>query len=189
LRRDAFRGECSRKMPMKLATTVCALLLRAIAVPATAAPQPAKPVPANLYTGRWYEIARTPNHLQIDCEASTTDFSGWVAGVFSAVQTCHSGAPGGPKRTVTVQGHVLPESQNAKMQLAMLGGLISKEYWILDRSQDNAWLIMATPDARYVWLMSRQPVLSAAARAAAMSRLQALGFNLGRLAFPQQIAQ
>jgi len=175
---------------MKLATAVCAFLLLAIAVPAAAAaPQPTKPVPANLYTGRWYEIARTPNHMQTDCEASTTDFSGWSAGAFSAVQTCHSGAPSGPKRTISVQGHVLPASQNAKMQLAMLGGLISKEYWILDRSQDNAWLIMSTPDARYVWLMSRQPVLSAAARAAAMSRLQALGFNLGRLAFPQQIAQ
>jgi len=175
---------------MKLATAVCAFLLLAIAVPAAAAaPQPTKPVPANLYTGRWYEIARTPNHMQTDCEASTTDFSGWSAGVFSAVQTCHSGAPSGPKRTISVQGHVLPASQNAKMQLAMLGGLLSKEYWILDRSQDSAWLIMATPDARYVWLMSRQPVLSAAARQAAMSRLQALGFNLGRLAFPQQLTR
>jgi apolipoprotein D and lipocalin family protein len=175
---------------MKLATAVCAFLALATAAPAiAAAPQPTKPVPAFLYTGRWYEIARTPNHIQVDCEASTTDFSGWAAGVFSAVQTCHSGTPAGPKRTISVQGHVLPASQNAKMQLAMLGGLISKEYWILDRSQDNAWLIMSTPDARYVWLMSRQPVLNAAARQAAMARLQALGFNLGRLAFPRQLAQ
>jgi apolipoprotein D and lipocalin family protein len=176
-------------MSMKLATSVCTFVLMAAAMPAAAtapAPQPTKPVPANLYTGRWYEIARTPNHMQSDCQASTTDFSGWAAGVFSAVQTCHSGAPSGPKRTVAVQGRVLPASQNAKMQLAMLGGLISKEYWILDRAQDNAWLIMATPDAHYVWLMSRQPVLSAAARQAAMARLQALGFNLGRLAFQQQ---
>jgi apolipoprotein D and lipocalin family protein len=178
-------------MCMKLASAACAFLLMATAGAAVAGapPQPAKPVPAYLYTGRWYEIARTPNHLQTDCQASTTDFSGWTAGVFSAVQTCHSGAPSGPKRTISVQGHVLPASQNAKMQLAMLGGLISKQYWILDHSQDNAWLIMATPDARYVWLMSRHPVLSAAARAAAMSRLQALGFNLERLAFPQQLAQ
>jgi apolipoprotein D and lipocalin family protein len=174
---------------MKLASAVCGLLLLATTVPAAAAaPQPAKPVPAYLYTGRWYEIARTPNHMQTDCEASTTDFSGWAAGAFSAVQTCHSGTPSGPKRTINVHGRVLPASQNAKMQLAMLGGLISKEYWILDRSQDNAWLIMSTPDAHYVWLMSRQPVLSAAARAAAMSRMQALGFNLGRLSFPQQLA-
>ena len=176
---------------MKLTSAACALVaLLGLLSPALASiPQPARPVPANLYSGRWYEIARTNNHMQADCLASTTDFSGWQGGAFSAVQTCHSGAPSGPKRTISVQGHVLPASQNAKMQLAMLGGLISKEYWILDRSQDDAWLIMATPDARYVWLMSRQPVLSAAARQAAMSRLQALGFNLERLAFPQQLTR
>jgi apolipoprotein D and lipocalin family protein len=125
--------------------------------------------------------------MENDCQASTTDFSGWAGGAFSAVQTCHAGAPSGPKHTVSVQGHVLPASQNAKIQLGMLGGLISKEYWMLDHSADNAsWLIMSTADLRYVWLMSRQPVLSQSARAAAFARMQQMGFNLSRLAFPQQ---
>jgi apolipoprotein D and lipocalin family protein len=174
-------------MSMKLAAA-CALLCLFATAPAYAAQiQPAKPVAAALYTGRWYEIARTPNHMQADCSAPTTDFSGWAAGVFSAVQTCHSGAPTGPTHTTSVSGHVLPASQNTKMQLGILGGLISKEYWILDHSPDNAtWLIMSTADLRYVWVMSRQPVLSPAARAAAFARLQQMGFNLQRLAFPQQ---
>ena len=145
---------------MKLASAVCGLLLLATTVPAAAAaPQPAKPVPAYLYTGRWYEIARTPNHMQTDCEASTTDFSGWAAGAFSAVQTCHSGTPSGPKRTISVHGRVLPASQNAKMQLAMLGGLISKEYWILDHSPDNAsWLIMSTSEQVMMSAGEREPI-------------------------------
>jgi apolipoprotein D and lipocalin family protein len=174
---------------MKLAAAACALFCLLVAAPACAAQlQPAKPVAPVLYTGRWYEIARTPNRMQADCAAPTTDFSGWAAGVFSAVQTCHSGAPSGPKHTISVSGHVLPASQNAKMQLGMLGGLISKEYWILDHSPDNAsWLIMSTSDRRYVWLMSRQPVLSAPARADAFARMQEMGFNLARLAFPQQL--
>ncbi|MEJ0067299.1 MAG: hypothetical protein WDM85_19390 [Caulobacteraceae bacterium] len=65
---------------------------------------------------------------------STTDFSGWRGGAFSAVQTCHKGSPTGPKQNVSVQGHVLPSSGNAKIQLGMLGGLISREYWILDHA-------------------------------------------------------
>lgn len=173
---------------MKLTSAACALVaLLGLAGPAlAAAPQPAKPVPVNLYSGRWYEIARTSNKMQADCLASTTDFSGWRSGAFSAVQTCHKGAPSGPKQTISVQGHVLPSSGNAKMQLGMLGGLISREYWILDHADDNNWLIMATSDGRYVWLMSRQPAITAAARAAAIGRMQQLGLNLTRLAFPQQ---
>jgi apolipoprotein D and lipocalin family protein len=150
--------------------------------------QPTKPVAANLYTGRWYEIARTPNKMQADCEAATTEFSGWAAGVFKAVQTCHKGAPTGPAQLTRVDGKVLPATQNTKMQLGMLGGLISQEYWILDHADDNHWLIMCTANQRYVWLLSRAPVLSAAEKAQAMARLQQLGFSLARLAFPQQIA-
>ena len=76
---------------MKLLSAACALVaLLGLAGPAlAAAPQPAKPVAANLYSGRWYEIARTTNKMQADCQASTTDFSGWRGGAFSAVQTCH----------------------------------------------------------------------------------------------------
>jgi apolipoprotein D and lipocalin family protein len=173
---------------MKLTSAACALIaLLGLASPALASiPQPARPVPTNLYSGRWYEIARTSNHMQADCLASTTDFSGWQGGAFSAVQTCHKGAVSGPTTSVTVQGHVLPASQNAKIQLAMLGGLISREYWILDHAEDNGWLIMTTSDGHYVWLMSRKPVIPPAVRAAAVGRMQQLGLNLTRLIFPLQ---
>jgi apolipoprotein D and lipocalin family protein len=90
-------------------------------------------------------------------------------------------------KTMTVQGRVLPASGNAKMQLGLLGGLISKEYWILDHADDNGWLIMTTSDGRYVWLMSRRPVITAAVKAAAIGRMQQLGLNLSRLAFPQPL--
>src|SRR5271154_7228203 len=170
-----------RMKSVSAALTIVALL--GLAAPAWAVPQPAKPVAPNLYSGRWYEIARTNNKMQADCQASTTDFSGWRGGAFSAVQTCHKGSPTGPKQTVSVQGHVLPASQNAKMQLAMLGGLISREYWILDHADDNNWLIMTTADGRYVWLMSRQPVVPQAVKAAAIGRMQQLGLNLTKLAF------
>jgi len=155
-------------------------------MPAPAVKAQPKPAPASLYSGRWYEIARTPNSMQGDCQAATTDFSNWAAGAFKAVQTCHKGAPTGPVKVMKVDGKVLPSSQNAKIQLGILGGLISQEYWILDHASDNAWLIMSTANERYVWLMSRAPVLTAAQKATAMSRLQHLGFDLARLTYPQQ---
>ncbi|MFI4933854.1 MAG: lipocalin family protein [Caulobacterales bacterium] len=159
----------------------------ALVAPAMAAsPQPAKPVAANLYSGRWYEIARTPNRIQSDCQGSTSDFSGWASGAFSVVQTCHKGSVDGPKQTYSARGHVLPASENAKMKLGFMGGLISQEYWIVDHSDDNLWAIMARYDGRYVWLLSRRPVLDQGAKAHAMARMQALGFDMTRLAFPQQ---
>jgi apolipoprotein D and lipocalin family protein len=176
------------KMKLTLGISVVAALLAAAAPALAGQLQPARPVAPNLYSGRWYEIARTPNKIQADCEGATTEFSSLSPGGFQVVQTCHKGAPTGPLHTVSAHGQILPASQNAKMQLGLLGGLIPQQYWILDHSDDNAWLIMAVPSDRYVWLMSRRPVLDAKARAAALARLQQLGFNLQRLAFPKQPA-
>lgn len=155
-------------------------------MPAPAVKAQPKPASTALYSGRWYEIARTPNSMEGDCQAGTYEFSNWAAGAFKAVQTCHKGAPSGPLKVMRVDGRVLPASQNAKIQLGILGGLVSQEYWILDHAVDNSWLIMSTANQRYVWLMSRAPALSAAQKAAALGRVQKLGFDLARLTFPQQ---
>ena len=161
-----------------------ALLISASAVLA-ANPQPVKSVTPELYSGRWYEIARTPNKLQADCQGSTSDFRHWDAGKFSVVQTCHKGSPDGPARTMSASGEVLT-SDNAKIRLGFLGGLISKEYWILDHSDDNSWAIMSTVEGRYVWLLSRSPVLDPTEKARALGRMSELGFDCSRLAFPLQ---
>lgn len=155
-------------------------------MPAPAVKVQPKPASTAIYSGRWYEIARTPNGMEGDCQAGSYVFSGWTAGAFKAVQTCHKGAPAGPVKVMKVDGKVLPASQNAKITLGILGGLVSQEYWILDHAADNSWLIMSTANQHYVWLMSRAPVLSAAQKAAALARIQHMGFDLARLTFPQQ---
>jgi len=177
------------KLTAALGALAAPLLALCLAVPALAQPlQPAKAVDAGLYTGRWYEIARTPNAMQSDCQGSTTDFASWNGAAFLAVQTCHKGAASGPASVTRVHGKVLAASFNAKMQLAMLGGLVTQQYWILDHAADNRWLIMATPNGKYVWLMARRPTLAAADEAAVMAKLASLGFNPTRLAFPQPAA-
>lgn len=169
------------------ALTAAFALTSAPALATAAPPQPLKPVPAALYSGRWYEIARTHNHMQAGCEASTSDFSDWSSGSFSVTQSCHKGALNGPLQVMKVSGRVLPNCANAKMKLGVLGGLISQEYWIVDHADNGSWAIMDRSDGRYVWLLSRRPTLSPADKAAAMARLRALGFDLSRIDFPQQV--
>ena len=114
---------------MKFLSAACALVA-ALTFGATALagapPQPARPVPANLYSGRWYEIARTNNHMQADCQASTTDFSGWRAGVFSVVQTCHKGAVSGPMTEVNAEPSPRPWHALAYAPLAAVAAAYRK---------------------------------------------------------------
>ncbi|HEX7758641.1 MAG TPA: lipocalin family protein [Caulobacteraceae bacterium] len=150
------------------------------------APQPVRAVATTLFSGRWYEIARTPNMAQKDCQGSSSDFSGWVSGAFAVTQVCHKGSPQGPVKTFNAKAKILPASGNAKMKMSFFGGLVSQEYWILDHADDDNWAIMATPGGNYVWVLSRRPVLDPAAKAVALQRVHTLGYDLSRLAYPQQ---
>jgi len=144
------------------------------------APAPTRPVAASLYSGRWYEIARTPNAGEHDCAAPTNDFSAFLAGAFTLIQTCHT-AKGGV-HVVRSKAQLMAGSQNTRFKVSFLGGLVHQEYWILDTAPDGDWAIMATPGGHYVWLLARQPTLPPAERAAAFARISALGYATDKLA-------
>ena len=150
-------------------------IVLATAAPAFArAPEPARPVPASLYSGRWYEVARTPNGREHSCLQVSSDFSGMTGQAFLLTQTClrRSGAAWANRARATI----VPGTNNAKFKLGFLSGLIQQEYWILDVSPQGDWAILATPGGHYVWLLARRPELSAPTRVAALSRVAALGY-------------
>jgi apolipoprotein D and lipocalin family protein len=160
---------------------ICALA--AVGVAWAGAHPPVRPVPVALYSGRWYEIARTPNTMQKDCQAATSDFQGFDNGVFTVVDTCRKGSPAGPVRVIRARAKIVPASDNTRFRMAFFGGLVHQEYWILDHADDGSWAVMATPGGNYVWLLSRRPSLPPGIQAAALARVGALGYPPSRLIF------
>lgn len=150
-----------------------------------AAPPPAKAVSAEFYSGRWYEIARTPNFGQRDCQAPTTDFTA-EGSTFKVRQICHRGAAIGPEKVFSTTGRIIAGSQNTRFTMSFLGGLRKQEYWVLDCANDHSWAIMATPGGNYVWLISRTPDMPAPTKAIALERVKALGYQ--KLEFPEHPA-
>lgn len=152
-----------------------------------AAKPPAKPVSAAFYSGRWYEIARTPNAGQRNCEAPTTDFTTTDTqggrSSFRVRQICHRGSPLGEEKVFATTGRVLPNSQNTRFTMSFLGGLRKQEYWVLDCAADGSWAIMATPGGNYVWLISRTADMPTSTKAVALERVKELGYE--KLEFPQ----
>ena len=143
------------------------------------APQPAKPVSVALYSGRWYEVARTPNLRERGCKVATSEFSGMAKGAFIVTETCRHAS--GPPRVSVVKAAIVPGSNNAKFRMSIFGGLAHPEFWILDTAPRGDWAIMGTSGGHYVWLLSRQPTLAPAETTAAMARIRALGYPTAKL--------
>lgn len=171
--------------PVLIAATLLALAASPAIAQRKAAPEPSKPVSAELYAGRWYEIARTPNGRQKNCQAPTVDFTN-NAGQRAFSLTCRQGSPAGKASSRGGRIALTDGQRNAKFRASFVGGVIKTDYYILDRAEDSSWALLGTSGGNYVWVLSRTPSLAAAARTAALARAKALGY--ATLEFPQQPA-
>jgi apolipoprotein D and lipocalin family protein len=165
----------------------CALGQAAQATPAPGpAPEPTKPVDPRRYLGRWYEIARLPNKLQIDCQAPTADWSAQNDGSYAVVQTCRQGSPSGPARIWRAAGRIIDVGKNSKIRLGFFGGFIHQDYWIIDRADDYSWCLLSTPSSKWLWIMARRPIVAASLKAALVARAHTLGYDTTRLVYDEQ---
>ena len=152
---------------------------------AQAAITPAKPLDPTRYVGRWYEVARLPNKLQTDCVSGTSDWSRAPDGVFNVVQTCHVAAHG-PAKIWRGAGRIIDAITNSRFRIGFFGGFVHMDYQVLDRGDDYSWCILTAANPKYLWIMSRHPVLGSEQKAALVARAQALGYNTGGLVFDGQ---
>lgn len=145
-----------------------------------AAPAPAHRVDPSNYTGRWYEIARTPNRFQRNCATPFVDYTRDGQTV-RAVQQC---APvnGRNGRVYRSSGHILDPGVNAKVRLTFLG-FWSQDYWVVDHDTAAGWALVGDPAGRFIWVMSRQPNPPQGLRDAALARVRTLGYDTSRLEY------
>ena len=188
----SFRPRRTARTPgqraLDAAPLTLAITLSGLQPASAAAPAPAQPVSREVYSGRWYEIARTSNRVQKGCEYPTTDFQtrGPDASSFILVEACHRTPDGAPSKTTTARGRIVSARENSRFRVSFLGGLIRQEYWILDHAPDNAWLLMGTPGGHFVWLLSRRPVMPPSALTAALTRAGRLGYPRSSLVYADQ---
>lgn len=169
--------------PPLLAAAAAVAALSAAAPAFASAPEPTAKVQPALMAGRWYEVARTPNKLQKNCQAGTAEWTKTADG-FAVVQACRKGSPTAPRTEWKAKAKILDPRTNAKFRMTFFGGVVNQEYWILDTRPDQGWIILGTPGGNYLWLMSQRPSLSSAVKSQALSRIRQLGYDVGRLEFP-----
>jgi apolipoprotein D and lipocalin family protein len=161
------------------------LALAAAVVCTAAAPAPAKPVGREFFTGRWFEIARSPNPNQKDCQAPTYEFAPQPGGGPRFVLTCRKGSPSGPPDRLAVRVRLPKGEDLARFRVVVLGGAIGADYTVLDRDEAYGWALLTMGDGKYVWLLAREPALDGPTRAALALRIGALGYDVRQLVYPR----
>lgn len=154
-----------------------------ITTSAAADPIAQKRVDPLRYAGRWYEVARLPNKLQANCVSVTADWARGSDGVFDVTQTCHTGPAGSEDKTLRASGRFVDTATSATFRMEFLGGLIQRDYLIVDRADDYSWCMLTMPNPKYLWIMSRKPDVSPTEKAALVAHAHGLGYDVTKLVF------
>jgi apolipoprotein D and lipocalin family protein len=152
------------------------------------APQPARAIDAaRLYDGLWLEIGRLPMRLTDGCVAGATTYRLEGPDRLRLRDTCRTDTAQGKEKAIGASAVILDPGTNAKFQARYLGGLITWEFWILDRAEDYSWFISADPTFEKVFIYTRQ-VPNAATLEQLKARVTGLGYDVSRLEFPEPLA-
>ena len=148
------------------------------------APAPVRAVEVDrFYTGRWLEIARLPLRLTDGCVAGATNYEVVSATRVNVRDTCQSGTPEGPEKSLSARAEILDPGTNAKLRVRYLSGLVTWDYWVLDYADDYSWYISADPTFDKLWIYARE-VPDDRERQALVARAETLGYDVRRLEFP-----
>ena len=170
-----------------LSLSLCSALGACVTAPSPSeyrAPQPLKAIEIDrLWSGRWHEVARLPDRLTDGCVAGASVYRPLGGDRIAVRDTCQIGTPEGKEKAISGDGRILDPGTNAKLRVRYLHGLVTWDFWVLDRADDYSWFISTDPTFHRLFIYTRD-VPSAAEIKALTDRARALGYDVSRLEYP-----
>ncbi|RZU44984.1 apolipoprotein D and lipocalin family protein [Fluviicoccus keumensis] len=135
-------------------------------------------VDLNRYLGQWHEIAHLPMFFQRHCLGDTTAVYGLRNdGRISVRNRCRT-AKGWQE--ANGRAKVVPDSGNARLKVSFFWPF-SGDYWIVGLDEQYRWAVVGDPKRKYLWILSRTPVLDAIELEKAKALAVAQGYDLSAL--------
>ena len=138
------------------------------------------------YLGDWFEVARLPNRFQTECVAHVrATYVQRTDGRLDVINRCDT-ANGD---TIQAQGLAIVADAKtfAKLKVRFAPAFLSflpmvwGDYWILGLARDYSWAVIGSPDRKYLWILSRTPVLPAPSYGEAVTVAGKNGFAVNQL--------
>lgn len=171
---------------MKLAVTfvlISSLACSTSAVPPTSPERPplqtVKQVDLNRYSGRWYEIARTPNRFEDDCVGDVRVlYEMQPDGKLHLSNECrkHNG------KTESAHGYanVVEPGTGSKLRVTFFWPFFAN-YWIIELDPEYKYAVVGEPDRKYLWIISRTPQMDATTYNELIRKIASHGYDVGRI--------
>jgi len=141
-------------------------------------------VDLNQYLGTWYEIASFPMFFQRGCVATKATYTARPDGTIDVLNECRKDSFTGPLKKANGVAKVVDPKTQSKLKVRFF--LFWGDYWIIDLDEEYRFAVVSEPRQKYLWILSRTPVLEESIYQGILARLKAQGFDLSRLQMTPQ---
>lgn len=138
------------------------------------------------YAGKWYEIASYPQYFQKGCHCTTAEYTLSDQGYVVVENRCNRDSVNGKQSYIKGKAFVDENSGNAKLKVQFFWPFKGK-YWIIDLADDYSYAVVSHPNKKYLWILSRTPVMNSSVFQQILSRLKEKGFDLAKIQITKQI--
>lgn len=132
------------------------------------------------YLGKWYEIASYPARFQKDCTGSTAEYVMMDDGRIQIINRCRKKSLDGNLKESKGKAEVVDTQTNAKLKVWFFWPF-KGDYWIIELDDDYRWAVVGEPKRKYLWILSRTPMMDDAVYQGILARLPQKGYDPGRL--------
>lgn len=131
------------------------------------------------FTGKWYEIGRIPNKFQAKCAGNVSaTYTRKSNGDLEAQNDCL--ATNGIAMSSKGDVKVVDKATHAKLKASW------GDFWIIDLDPQYQYAAVSDAKGNTLWILGRAPKMSDAVYQAILRRVEAMGFNPGKVAKTSQ---
>ena len=138
-----------------------------------------KPFDAQRYLGTWYEMARMDFRFEKNLDNVTAQYT---RGSGSRIEVRNRGrdTTTGKQKQSVGKARLLSDTAEGRLKVSFFGPFYSG-YNVIAIDPEYQYALIAGDNLKYLWILSRRPLLPATVRQDYLSRAQRIGYDTSKL--------
>jgi apolipoprotein D and lipocalin family protein len=132
------------------------------------------------YAGKWYEVASFPQRFQKGCYCTTAEYTLTNKEYLIVENRCNKGSITGKESYIKGKVFVVENTGNSQLQVQFFWPFKGK-YWIIDLADDYSYAVVAHPNKKYLWILSRTPIIQDTIYQQIIFRIKEKGFDISKI--------
>lgn len=137
------------------------------------------------YMGKWYEIARFDHRFERNLVGVTATYKLMPDGKITVVNAGYKNSFDGKYKTAKAKAKQPHPNEPGKLKVSFFLFFYA-DYYIFELDEGYNWALVGSSSDKYLWILSRTPVLEQETLDLILNRARRRGFDTGNLIWVEQ---